>query len=517
MGFKHGFRLNYEGPREPRLCKNLKSVTQYPDIAQQKIEKEIKAGRVAGPFNYLPLINLKVSPIGIVPKKTIGDFRLIHHLSYPEGSSVNDFIDPKLCSVKYTEFDEAIHMVQDLGQNCYLFKMDIKNAFRLLPVHPDDFELLGFMFNGSYYFDKCLPFGCCISPSLFEKFSTFLEYIIKRRIPNKKLLHYLDDFLGGDTSIESCKNNMKIFSESMQEIGVPLADEKSEGPCQVLVYLGLELNSRQMLVRIPGEKIQEVVEKILATLTKKSVKLKNIQSLIGSLNFCCRAIVVGRPFCRRLIDATCGVKRSYHHIRVTNEMKCDLKIWLEFFKHYNGISMFHDRFWISNDDEQLFTDSSGGIGFGIWFKGHWCQCKWPISWKENSLTKDITLLELFPIVIATVLFGSKIKNKKVHFNCDNQSVVCILNTMTSKSPLILSLVRILTMQCLRHNCLIKASHIAGSKNNIADALSRFQNQKFRELAPQADTTMTPMPDHLWNIFSLDLDNWYTRGFPLTLD
>jgi hypothetical protein len=65
-------------------------------LTEQKIEKEIKAGRVAGPFNYLPLINLKVSPIGIVPKKTIGDFRLIHHLSYPESSSVNDFIDPKL-------------------------------------------------------------------------------------------------------------------------------------------------------------------------------------------------------------------------------------------------------------------------------------------------------------------------------------------------------------------------------------------------------------------------------------
>ena len=95
--------------------------------------------------------------------------------------------------------------------------------------------------------------------------------------------------------------------------------------------------------------------------------------------------------------------------------------------------MFHDRFWISNDDEQLFTDSSDGIDFGIWFNGRWCQGKWPVSWTEEGFTKDITLLELFPIVVATVIFGKHLKNKKIRFDCDNQSAVCILNTMTSRS------------------------------------------------------------------------------------
>jgi len=87
--------------------------------------------------------------------------------------------------------------------------------------------------------------------------------------------------------------------------------------------------------------------------------------------------------------------------------------------------------------------------------------------------KDITLLELFPIVVATVVFGDRLKNKKIRFHCDNTAVVSVLNSMKSKSANVLALLRILTMQGLVHNCFIKAIHMPGCKNNIADALSRF--------------------------------------------
>lgn len=511
-GFKDGFRLSYEGERKARFSKNLKSAAQYSSVVQQKIDKEIRAGRVAGPFIEVPLKYLQVSPIGIVPKKSPGEYRLIHHLSYPSGNSVNDYIDPKTCSVNFLNFDEAIYMVQDLGKNCFLFKMDIKSAFRLLPIHPCDFELLGFYFNEKYYFDKCAAFGCSISPKLFETFSTFLDYVIKARLTNRKLLHYLDDFLSGHISEQGCLRNMEIFTEAMQEIGVPLANEKTDGPTHVLVFLGLELDTVNMVVRIPADKIKEVVEKIHVVLHSKKVKLKVMQSLIGSLNFCCRAIVIGRPFCRRLINATCGIKQSHHHVRITNAMRRDLIMWLDFFEHFNGVSVFHDRYWLSNDDILLFTDSSGGIGFGIWFNGHWCQEKWHADWVRKGLTKDITLLELFPIVVATVVFGKHMTNKKIRFHCDNKAVVYILNTMSSKSVRVLALLRVLTMQGIFHNCVFKADHIPGSKNNVADALSRFQQERFRRLAPLADTAATPMPAYLWNIFNIELTNWYSQAF-----
>ncbi|XP_075128011.1 uncharacterized protein LOC142201079 [Leptodactylus fuscus] len=67
---------------------------------------------MAGPFLEPPLAELKVSPLGVVPKKEPNKFRMIHHLSFPEGSSVNEGIDPELCSVVYTSFDAAIEWVR---------------------------------------------------------------------------------------------------------------------------------------------------------------------------------------------------------------------------------------------------------------------------------------------------------------------------------------------------------------------------------------------------------------------
>ena len=159
-----------------------------------------------------------------------GDFRLIHHLSYPTGKSVNDFIDPALCSVEYTNFDKAIEMVQELGEGALLFKIDIKSAFRLLPVHPTDFNLLGFQFDGKYYFDKCLPFGRSISCATFEKFAKFLEFCVRRKALSNRLLHYLDDFLGGGKrGTHECQHLMSAFNTCMKSLGVPLADEKNRG------------------------------------------------------------------------------------------------------------------------------------------------------------------------------------------------------------------------------------------------------------------------------------------------
>jgi len=67
-GFSYGFNLHYTGPRQPRDSKNLKSALEFSDIVKLKIDKEILAGRVAGPFHNRPLTNLQCSPIGVVPK-----------------------------------------------------------------------------------------------------------------------------------------------------------------------------------------------------------------------------------------------------------------------------------------------------------------------------------------------------------------------------------------------------------------------------------------------------------------
>ena len=120
-------------------------------------------GRVAGPLSNPPLDNLIISPLGLVPKSTPGEFRLIIDLSYPPNRSINAGIPSEVCSVQYTSFDAATRMVRDLGQGPAMIKVDIKSAFRLIPIHPSDLCLLGMQFQGRYLVDKALPFGCSFS------------------------------------------------------------------------------------------------------------------------------------------------------------------------------------------------------------------------------------------------------------------------------------------------------------------------------------------------------------------
>ena len=98
-GFRHGFYLGYQGPRESCFVKNSDSTKDNWDVVNAKLKKEIKMGRIAGPFNMPPFEKFRVSPLAVIPKSTQGEYRLIHNLSALLGNSVNFFIPPELTSV----------------------------------------------------------------------------------------------------------------------------------------------------------------------------------------------------------------------------------------------------------------------------------------------------------------------------------------------------------------------------------------------------------------------------------
>ena len=98
-------------------------------------------------------------------------------LSHPKDHSVNDGISKPLCSLKYVTIDDAIKEIIQLGRGALLEEIDIKSAFRLLPVHPADRHLLGMRWNDSVYIDTCLPFGLRSAPKLFNLLADMLAWI----------------------------------------------------------------------------------------------------------------------------------------------------------------------------------------------------------------------------------------------------------------------------------------------------------------------------------------------------
>ena len=500
-GLKFGFQLQYSGSRLPFRSRNSRSILQNPDLVLRKINKEIDMGRIAGPFVDPPFPTLRVSPISLIPKND-GDFRLIHNLSHPINNSVNDFIDKDFCSVRYSSIDDAVKLVKRIGRNGQLAKADVKSAFRLIRVFPGDFDQLGFMFENKYYFDKCLPMGASISCAIFEKFSSALHWLTEKCSGNRNIQHYLDDFLfGGEANTLQCQKTLSSFREVCNLWGVPLAEDKTVEPTEVLTFLGIEFDTQKMELRLPSEKLAEIKIRLESCINLKKITLRELQSLIGLLNFACQVVAPGRAFCRRLIDATCKVNKSHHKIRVSKAMKADMRVWTSFLSQYNGVTVMLDSLWTSNEAINLFTDSAGGKnrGFGIFFQGKWAQACWPEHWIKSGILSDITFLELFPIVVAVNIWGSYLRNRKIIFNSDNQAVVTIINKKSSKSERVMTLVRSLVLSTLTQNIMIKSVFIKGKLNLIADSLSRCDWQRFRRLCPTADQQPADIPDHLWKL------------------
>ena len=83
--------MQYAGPRISTTAKNLVSAEIHKAETLAKLQDEVKLGRMLGPFVNKPISTLRISPIGLVEKPDKG-WRLISHLSFPTGSSINDFI-----------------------------------------------------------------------------------------------------------------------------------------------------------------------------------------------------------------------------------------------------------------------------------------------------------------------------------------------------------------------------------------------------------------------------------------
>lgn len=499
-GFAYGFRIPCSLPLSgDSMPRNLKSTSQFPQVVTDKLAKEVEMGRMAGPFDRPPIPGLHVSPLGVVPKKEPHKFRLIHHLSYPKGSSVNDAIEPDLTSVSYTSFDTAVSWVQRYGQGALLAKTDIESAFRLLPVHPDSQPLLGCFWGGQFFVDRCLPMGCSISCSYFETFSTFVEWVVREESQVRSVLHYLDDFLCiGPPKSTVCSVLLRTLESVARRFGIPLAPEKTEGPSTEMQFLGIIIDTQAMECRLPTAKLEDLRLLVRAALQAKKVRLKQLQSLLGKLNFACRIMPMGRIFCRRLSAATSGVRMPHHFIRLSAEHKADLRVWEEFLATYNGRSLWMAPV-VSAFDFDLYTDAAGSLGFGAYCQGAWCAEAWPEEWRVAGFLSNLVLLELFPIVVALDIWGSRFQNRRVCFHCDNMGVVAVVSSLSASSPPVVRLLRFLVLRCLSLNCFIKAVHVPGVENSIADALSRFQWDRFRKLAPAAEQRSVPCPRHLWRL------------------
>ena len=318
------------------------------------------------------------SPIGLVLKKGSDQVRLIFHLSYDfkvdvteDGRLLNHHTPKERSSVHYRDLDYAVKVymrLKRLGGNrnpVFGGKTDVRSAFRLVPLKPHCWRWLIMKAEDpntgktQYFVDKCLPFGASISCAIFQQISNGLKFLIeyKAGVPDT-VTNYLDDFLFLALSILACNNLIEQFLEMCKELGIPISLEKTEWGCELVIFLGILLDGRHYMLRIPLEKRQKAVNLLKFFLDKKKATIKQLQELCRYLNFLCKAILPGRAFLRRMYSKYSKIahfqlpsgrkvvkyqNKPFHHVRLDAEFKNDCRVWLEFLSEDNDLNNIVNR------------------------------------------------------------------------------------------------------------------------------------------------------------------------------
>ena len=562
-GFRTGFDIGYRGPENRRdTSANIPFTVGVSDKFDMwnKLMKEVKLGRVAGPFNEIPFDNFMQSPIGLVPKAG-NKTRLIFHLSYnflrkqansknkeflsknsfaektknADGkadhkneedearNSLNDCIPENYCSIHYNDLDYAIRTCLKLKEfsnsfeGLFLAKSDLTSAFKILPIKRSQYKWLVMKANHPitnkvmFFVEKTLPFGASSSCFLFQSFSNSLKFLIER-ITGKQfqVTNYLDDYLFIETSEDSCNRLVQDFIQLCEYIGCPISYEKTEWASQYVIFLGILLDVRNFLLCIPEDKKLKAIGLVRYTITKRKLTVKQIQKLTGTLNFLNRAMVPGRAFTRRMYSKLEKFQEGkhlkfYHHVNLDAEFLDDCRMWEFFLTEYNAQTLCRPFLEIQGDESadilEFFSDASASkkitSGFGCFFKGRWTFAFWEPNY-ISTYKPSIEYLELFALCMGVLTWGHLLKNRRVIIFTDNQSVRDMVNSQSSSCKNCMVLIRILTLNSLYHNRKIFVRHVKGSKNVLADSLSRGKFSVFWHHAPMY-TKAHPdsLPSVLW--------------------
>ena len=509
-GFSNGFDLGCEGECEEAFYSpNLKLRVGNKTELWNKVMAEVKEDRYAGPFEEPPFEKFMQSPIGLVPKDGGKKTRLIFHLSFPKsGGSVNFRIPEEKCKVKYPDFSDAVRLCIKAGRNCRISRSDISRAFRNVPLNRRSWPFLILKAQNPkdkkwyFFLDKCLPFGSSSSCKIFQSVSDSLAYLVFWKTKEENI-NYLDDFFFAALRKMWCNEQVKTFLYICEELGFPVALEKTFWGATIMTFLGLLLNTEEQTVSIPMEKIKKALDLVEFFLNKKNKKVTvfDFQKLTGILNFVSKCVIPGRTFTRRLYSRFSSKLLPHHHIRLNQENRLDLAVWHQFLTHSSiFVRPFMDIGVTSAQELDLYSDASGNFlkGFGAYCNSSWISGQWPESFMKRT-KPSIQYLELYGVAIGVLTWIRNFPNKRIVLFTDNKSVRDMINSSTSGCKNCMVLMRLIIMESLIRNVRIFAKYVSTKDNGKADALSRLDMERFRRIDKEnkMDKYPTAIPEELW--------------------
>lgn len=435
----------------------------------QKATEQVLTEIENGNYVKVPFTPKIVSPLGVIPKPD-GGVRLIHDCSRPEGLAVNDYAE-NIPKHKYSTVDSAARLV---SPNCYMAKVDLKSAYRVVPISDSSQTVTGihweFKDGIRYFIDKKLPFGSRLAPSIFHRLSQAVVRIMSRK-GFSNIVAYLDDFFICESSKAQCIQSLNTLICLLRRLGFMISWNKVVDPTHKLTFLGIEIDSLGMHLRLPDEKLHALKYELDNFSSRCRASKKQLQSLIGKLNWASSVVYGGRVFLRRLINAMSSLKKDSHKLRFNAEVLRDLAWWHTFLQTFNGKSLLLEKRAVTSVYTDACNEGAGGHWGNDWFYTNWS------ADIPTALHMHINEKEVLAVCLAAHYWAPAWANKRIIVFSDNMVTVSSINKCTSRNSTVMHFLRYLFWLSARFNFHLSSKHIKGKHNCLADCVSRLHEGK----------------------------------------
>ena len=250
-------------------------------------------------------------------------------------------------------------------------------------------------------------------------------------------------------------------------------------------------------MEISTEKMLEIQQEINTWLFKSTARRREVESLIGKLQFLAKCIKAGRVFLSRLIQWIRGMDRSSMHT-IPEEARKDIAWWGRCAQAHNGVSLI----WLHKEPEldKVITTDACLTGYGGTMGREYFRGRFPKHLKGSS----IALLEILAVMVALKIWGHRLKGTYFWIHVDNEAVASVLNTGACKDSKLQDVLRESALLAAQHQFVIKARHIAGVANRVPDWLSRWHQgaarRQFRAYAQDSSLKQIRVRGSLFEIF-----------------
>ena len=336
-----------------------------------------------------------------------------------------------------------------------------------IPIHSQSRKYMRFHLQGRSYQFKALPFGLSTAPMEFTVVAKEVKLMALQK--GIRIHQYLDDWLVRASTHHTCLQHTQTLVTLCQELGWLVNKEKSElVPKQVFNFVGYQFDLKEGKVRPTEERWQALTDKIRSMMSDPVCPVQKFMSLIGLLTATVKQVHLGRLHMRPIqwhLKNNWRVPESLEKvIPVLKSLHLHLRWWLEESNVLIGQPLHPLKHTL-----QIFTDASNE-GWGAHLNDHTARGTWSLP--ETKL--HINHLELKAVFLALKEFRTLVCNKTVLIATDNTTVVAYINKEGGmKSGSLCALLWRILSWCTRQQVTLRARHIPGRLNVIADKLSRL--------------------------------------------